>query len=362
MNKTTIDQNLLFRLMRIPSVSHDIPRVNDSVNCLRAYLEEHGVPCVEEALNGRKILYASTLPGKVQDVLFNAHLDVVPAAPEQFEPRLDEATGRLYGRGGADCKGNAAVIVQLLLDNLGKASLGAVFSTDEEIGGFTAAEMVRLGYGARKMVVIIDASAYKIANAQKGVVSFRLRALGHGGHSSRPWEFDNPIDRLMDAYARIRVAWKVDESAPGHWYDSVAATMLRAGEAHNQIPDTAEMILNVRFTEPDGAERAERLFREAAGEGVEVTHDPVSPPVFCDENHPEMQRLLAAMRRAWPEKNPCFYRMMGATDSRHFVSLGVPIAIIGTMGGAVHEPGEWALYENFNEVLVMLEAYLSGQP
>ncbi len=352
-----IDKDLFLRLLRIPSVTQDAARVDECVDVLRAYLEAHGVMCSVEQCGDRKALYASTAPGKTQDYLLNAHLDVVPAAPELFEPALG-ADGILRGRGVADCKGSAAVIAQLLCDFAGRPGIGAIFTTDEEVGGSTTARMAALGYGARRMVLIIDGAPYCIAHAQKGTVSFTLRALGRGGHSSAPWEFDNPIDRLHAAYARIRAVWPAAD-APDHWCDTLAATVLRAGEVFNQIPDTAELVLNVRYIAKDGSAAAERLLREAAGEGVEISRGHDSPPVFCDEGHPELRRLAEAMRRAWPDRGIGFEKMMGATDARHFVGLGVPIAILGVDGGALHERGEWLRLASLDEMLAMLEGFLA---
>lgn len=353
----TVDKDLFLQLLRIPSVTQDAARVDECVDVLHAYLEAHGVSCAVEQCGDRKALYASTAPGKTQDYLLNAHLDVVPAPPELFEPTLGE-DGILRGRGVADCKGNAAVIAQLLCDFAGRPGVGAIFTTNEEVGGSTTARMASLGYGARKMVFILDSAPYRIAHAQKGTVSFTLRALGRGGHSSTPWKFDNPIDRLHAAYARIRAAWPADD-APDHWCDTLAATVLRAGEVFNQIPDTAELVVSVRYTTPDGADAAERLLREAAGEGVEISRGHDSPPVFCDESHPELQRLAEAMRRAWPDRSVGFSKMMGATDARHFVGLGVPIAILGVDGGAMHERDEWLRLDSLDETLAMLEGFLA---
>ncbi len=350
------DFDLLTRLVRIPSVTEDVPNVNRAVGEMRRFLEERGVLCVTETLDGREILYASTKPGKVQDWLLNAHLDVVPAPKEFFEPRRDGDI--LRGRGVHDCKGNALAVARLLVDLAGTdASVGAIFSSDEETGGNTSAHMVSLGYGARRMVAVLDGGAYAIANAQKGIVSFFIRVHGRGGHSSAPWDFDNPIDRLVDGYARFRASWPEADPAAGTWRDSYAATILRAGETHNQIPDIAEMTVNVRTTTPDGAEKAERLLREAFGEAAEIEGRDACPPVFCDENTPEMRRLFAAMRERWPERNVSFFRMMGATDARHFASLGVPIAILGVGGGAAHSEKEWLALGSVAEYAAFLRDF-----
>ena len=94
------DFELLDRLLRIPSVSGDIPHVNEAVDFLRDYLVGKGVECAVETMeDGRKILYATTLPGcKTPDYLFNAHLDVVPADdPAMFVPVVKD--GRVIAEG-----------------------------------------------------------------------------------------------------------------------------------------------------------------------------------------------------------------------------------------------------------------------
>ena len=121
-------------LIRCRAVSADIEAVNKSEKTLLAFLQAKGLYCTEELINGRVVVFASTRPGKVQDLLLNAHLDVVPAAyEEQFEPRIEG--DRMYGRGALDCLGNAMAIVQCLLEAGDKYSIGAMFPADEEIGG-----------------------------------------------------------------------------------------------------------------------------------------------------------------------------------------------------------------------------------
>ncbi|PKP33356.1 MAG: hypothetical protein CVU00_10830 [Bacteroidetes bacterium HGW-Bacteroidetes-17] len=85
MEKEYID--LLKELIRLRPVTSDLPAINNIVDYVYSFLKSRGMICIKENIDGRNVLYASTLPGKVQEVLFNAHLDVVPAMSEnQFEP------------------------------------------------------------------------------------------------------------------------------------------------------------------------------------------------------------------------------------------------------------------------------------
>ena len=347
---------LLADLVAIPSESSDIPAVNRAVACMKDFLERHGVACVtDETEEGRLTLYASTRPGKVQDYLLNAHLDVVAAPPEMF--RLTAADGRYFGRGVGDCKGSCVALAKLLVDLNGMASVGVAFSTDEEIGGDTATFMVGKGYGARKMVVIVDGGAGRIVYAQKGVTAFRVIAHGRGGHSASPWLRDNPIDKLVEGYARFRAAWPKAER-PDHWEDFCTATMISCdSKASNRIPDEAEMSLNLRFVTPDGADKAERLLRETTGCEV-VRYKGFRPPFAFSPDHPEIVRLQKRMQAAWPGRTIAMERNMAAGDANHFAPLGVPVPTVGIVHGNSHGSGEWFSASSALEFVKMMEDFI----
>ena len=266
-----IDTAFLLDLLRIPSVTDDVPQVNRAVAAMRGWLGARGVFCETETMpDGREFLVASVVKGgRTPKLLLNAHLDVVPAAPEQFEPRVED--GNVAARGASDCKGNAVAAATALAALAGSgASVGAVFSTDEEEGGETSGEAVRRGCRATGLTAVLDGGAWSITCAQKGIASFRLVAKGRGGHSSSPWCFDNPIDKLLDGWARVRAAWPAIPEDEWHWGDSIAATVVRAGSVHNQIPDEAEMVANVRYVNPGDEPRIEAMMRR---DGIKSSSD-----------------------------------------------------------------------------------------
>lgn len=336
-----IDLPFFLDLLRIPSVTDDIPQVNRAVAAMRAWLEARGLHCATEAMpDGREFLYASVVEGdRTPKLLLNAHLDVVPAAPEQFEPRVED--GNVAARGTSDCKGNALAIATALAALAGSgASVGAIFSSDEEEGGATTGEAVARGYRATGLAVVLDAGPWSITYSQKGILSLRLVAKGRGGHASEPWRFDNPIDRLFDGWTRLRAAWPAIADEEGHWGDSLAATVVRAGAVHNQIPGEASMVANIRFVEPGAIPRIEAFVRETSGLEVEVLS--TCEPVVCDADAPALAALREAMAKAFGREIP-MVRMHGATDARHFTGPGAaPVAMIGVEGWRCHDEGEGA--------------------
>lgn len=323
-------RRLLTKMMGFQPVSADVQRVNQLVDFLDKYLADAGLHTAVERLEGRKILYASPRAEKTPELLFNAHLDVVPAEPHQFIPKQED--GWLVGRGTHDCLGNCAVIANALACADPTASAGAVFSTDEEIGGQTTKAMVQRGYRGRRLVLVVDGSGHSIITAQKGVLVVTLRARGVACHAAEPWKGRNAIDRLLDGYARIRPLFP-PVTPPDEWHDTLAATMLRAGAVHNKVPDTAEMTVNVRFTEETDA--AEMVRQMADASNLEVAIDMQSPPVACDQDNDEIRGVVRLMQQTLG-RDIAVKRSNGATDARHFAGLNVPIAIIGVPGRDLH--------------------------
>ena len=351
-----VDREFLKGLLGIPSVTADKAKTDEAVAFVRARLESRGVVCAEErGEDGRRILYASTRGEKTPDYLLVCHLDVVPAAPDQFAPRFEN--GRVCARGAHDSKGNAAMAVQVLCDVGRRASVGAVFATDEETGGKTTARMAKLGYVPRRMAIVIDAGTTGVFYAQKGNFDVRVRAVGRGGHSSMPWTCANPIDKLMAGWRAVAEAWP--KPPADCWGDYATPTVVAAGDARNKIPDAAEMWINLRYVNPDAPERLLKLLKERGGFEIAETRL-TGGPMASDRDDPELRRLLAVRQRRWPKDNPGFVRMMAMTDATHYAASGIPVAIIGSMGGNAHANGEWDDLKSIDENAASLKEFLLG--
>lgn len=351
-----IDRSFLDGLLRIPSVTSDIPRVNEAVGFVRDWLEARGVACeVEKDDAGRMALYASTRPGRMQDYLLVVHLDVVPGAPGQFVPRIEN--GRVYARGAYDCKGNVAIAAQALADLAGRASLGVVFAGDEETGGLTTKMMAERGCLARKLVIVFDSGTYGAYGAQKGNFYVRARAKGRGGHSSRPWECDNPIERLWAGCARVKAAWPAPTD--DRWCNVISTTVVSAGDAPNRIPDYADVWYNLRYIEDRVPERLCDMLVEVGGFEI-VERRSSGGPMQTDPNDPEVRKFVAARRAKWPDRDAKLGRMLAMTDARHYTGRGAPVLISGSCGGDEHSANEWNDFANMDENLDMLEAYFLG--
>lgn len=351
---TTVE--LLKKLAAHRPVSGDLERVNAAVRELQGVLEGENVHTRCESLEGRLILYAATAPTAEPEVLLNAHLDVVPA--EEATYSLREENGLLFGRGTHDCLGNSAVVASTLVRLNGKASVGAIFSTDEEVGGITTRTMVERGYRGRQLVLVLDGKGYAVTVAQKGILNVVLRAHGKACHAAEPWKGDNAIDKLLAGYVKARALFPPLQ-AGDEWHNTMAGTIIQAGSVANRVPEVAEMTLNIRFTkEKDAAGIVKQL--ETATDLEVVPHVDCLPLAF-DRKTPAIRELVQFMH-TYLKTTITVDRINGATDARHFARLGVPVAIIGVPGKDAHGAAECVDLDALRTYEDMLVAFLSARP
>ena len=358
------DLAFLKELVEIPSSSIDYPQVNRAMRAMKAYLEKRGIFCtVETDEQGRELLFAATKPGKVQDYILSAHLDVVPASYEgQYTFKNDN--GRLSGRGVGDDKGGALAVAQTLIALAGKdVSVGCIFGADEELGGFTTTWMVeKMGYRPRRMAIVVDSSYGKIGYATKGQLMVKATVTGNGGHSSAPWKCEDLITQLSSAVAKIKEEWYRRHpmaDGPDHWSDILTPTIIHSeGTALNRIPSEVWVNFNLRSVRPEAKDECIELIREITKGKVEVVR--YSPPCVSERDDPYVLRLKKAMEAELKVPVP-LERMPFATDARCFVSCNVPVVNVGHAGGDAHGANEWARADSIDVVARYLTAFLLAE-
>jgi len=153
--------------------------------------EDYSSPVAGIEYDGRSNLCVRVAgTGGGRSLLFNSHLDVVPASQGQvrpFDPRVE--AGRVFGRGSCDAKGQVATIYTALLaaKRLGLKLRGDVLAhlvVEEEVGGNGTLAMARRGERADACVVM-EPTELRILSSVRGAVWFRVICTGRPGHSGR---------------------------------------------------------------------------------------------------------------------------------------------------------------------------------
>lgn len=352
---TTIE--LLKKMIAFKPVNSEVKNVNRLVDYLEKYLAKHGVYTRVETFAGRRILYAATIKTRTPALLFNAHLDVVPAAEKMFHAK--ERRGWIMGRGTGDCLGNAAITVQALIACHGTTDAGCIFSTDEETGGNTTKFMLDNGYRG-KLIVVVDGAGNKIAIAQKGILTLKLSARGKSCHGARPWLGRNAIDLLIEGYRKIKTIFP-EVKAGDEWHNTISANIIKGGAVFNQVPDYAEMFLDIRYINTTKPAKLARRIRSKSG--LQVKIEALDPVVFsCDATLPIIREFKHFLSEKLGRKIQTI-RSNGATDARHFISLKRPIVMIGIPSQGNHSSDERAYVKDMLKYQDILKALcLEGLP
>ncbi|ASF40519.1 acetylornithine deacetylase [Halobacillus halophilus] len=150
--------------------------------------------------------------GEGRSIIFNGHIDVVPAGDRtqwEHDPYSGKVIdGRMYGRGVTDMKGgNVSMLLALkVLKNLGIRLKGdVIFQSviEEESGGTGTLAAVMKGYKA-EAALIPEPTNMKIFPKQQGSMWFRIYVKGRSAHGGTRYQGVSAIEKSMMVIDHIR--------------------------------------------------------------------------------------------------------------------------------------------------------------
>jgi acetylornithine deacetylase len=202
--------------------------------------------------------------GSGGSVLFNGHIDVVPARREDgwsqdpFDAEVRD--GRVIGRGACDMKGGIAamVVAAEALAAMGRLRGDVIVctNTDEESSGVGGLACARRGVSA-DFAIVAEPSSLEVWPACRGSVYCTIEVPGRAGHAEQEhahWEEGgavNAVDKarhLLAGVDRLRSQWRSRLGLRHPLLDppDVLCTRLVADAGwHVTIPDRAEIVLAV---------------------------------------------------------------------------------------------------------------------
>jgi succinyl-diaminopimelate desuccinylase len=236
-------------------------------------------------------------------VVLGGHFDTVPAQGNLPGRRDADA---IHGLGAADMQGSLAVMIELALalandrDGATARVLLCFFGREE----LPVAESALTPLLAREpilreadLVVMMEPTDNALHAGCLGNINATWTFHGRSGHSARPWQADNAIDRAARGIVRL------GESAPPEphvfegleFTEAVSVTQIHGGIAQNVIPDRVDCHVNYRYAPGrDAAEAEARLRAWCGGDGEELVIGSNAPSAPVHVSHPLVQRLIAA--------------------------------------------------------------------
>lgn len=381
---------MLEQLVAIPSEPGNVAAKQQCVDFVRTYLHGTRWTLVDLCAPGDRrspVLYVTSHAAGTwhSRLLLLVHLDVVPH-DAGYRLTDGDAPGMVRGRGVSDMKGPAVALLHWLRHtDPTTVDAAMLVVTDEESGGLDGARFAfcdpsgphitcdvchcpdgvlrhlrrscsaaavdshsarcwwwRWWPSARPVYTDAGGDDFRLVTHEKGVLRARLITTGVPAHSAYPWLGHNAIlqlyadisNLLQTVLERTRL---FDNSGPGQWYTTMQPTMMRGGDAPNQVPGTAECVIDVRFTEDWTAEVLKAVVQQCVSKSTRVEFIFEQPMLLCPPASPYMQEAQRVMERHLG--SPVQFTRGHGTSDGHWASF--PVVMFKPSGGGLHQRDEW---------------------
>ena len=320
----------------------------------------------QSVLPGRDNVIVRLDLGLPLTLLFEAHMDTVPAGemPNAFVPRLE--AGLLYGRGTCDTKATLAGMLTALEDAAFHpeeltCNVLLCCAVDEEHGAKGIAALVQSGHvidGA----VVGEPTELRLVIAHKGCSRFVVRTVGKAAHTSVPHQGESAILRMARVLDFIRNQYQPELDAKSHplcGSPTLAIGTIHGGTAINIVPDRCEIQLDRRLIPGEEAAAVMHDFARSLTHYLGPSDPPPEiRPLLLDpplNTSPDAAVVRAAARvlEAMGLDAACAGVPYGSDASKLQGLQGVPTIVFG--------PGSIAQAHTANEYVPLSEVELAAR-
>jgi succinyl-diaminopimelate desuccinylase len=314
--------------------------IKNAAGFVRGWLEARDISVEELEFKGLPVLAAVVGSENGPTIALHGHIDVVPARPEQFAPRIEG--DRLYGRGAYDMKGGLAAMMGAVHGLKDQRDVRVIFvivpdEESEEESERATDFLVQRGYSA-DFAITGEPTDLHIGVQAKGVLAMRLEVSGTSAHGATPWLGDNAVLKALDTFRKIETLPFSRESSDLFDRPSINLGRILGGDAHNKVPDSCVIDVEIRYLpgqDPEGILEEVRALADAR-----VVRHFYRPPAIVDRNNPFV-RVLTESVASFLDTEAISVGRDGASDAICFIQAGVPAVEFGPGGAGHHGPKEW---------------------
>jgi acetylornithine deacetylase len=356
---------ILERLIRFDTISDrsNLPLID----YVESYLGGFGI-AVRRAPNpaGDKAALIATIGPEIDGgVVLSGHTDVVPVEGQVWtsDPfAMREADGKIYGRGACDMKGFDAAVLAMapFFQAAGlKRPVHILLSYDEETTCRGSLDVIaRFGQDLPRpaLVIVGEPTLMAVADAHKGVATFRTKVTGVEAHSAKPHLGASAIAAACDIVSeigRLGRQFEAPEALNPRFdppYSTFYVGMIQGGSARNILArecnfywefrglpnlSTAEAMAQVQHYVDEVALPNLRRF-VVSGPRIETTLE-VDVPGLAPE--PDSAAATLTLRLS---KSNATIAVPYATEAGQFQRAGLPTVVCGP--GSIdqaHKPDEF---------------------
>lgn len=347
----------LQQLIQFKSVT---PQQAGAIDWLAHQLKELGFECEQFSFNNVTNLIAKISFGNGPVYAFSGHIDVVPAAAEQwcvppFSGQIKD--NAVYGRGAADMKGGVAAMLSAtrkLITDLSqkKGSFYWLITSDEEgeaeYGSLLIAERLAQQGVELDGCIVGEPTSHlyvgdTIKNGRRGALSARLQIKGKAGHVAYPDNTINAAHLSADIVKRlINIDWQHDEMGST---TSLQITGINiANVVDNMVPAQCEMTFNIRYSHGYKSADIKNEIRFALEDLAQYLNIEWERP--CESfytAHQGSHCLLAQVEQAIfnvTGSYPLLSTSGGTSDGRFFANSHTQVIECGVRNNTIHQVNE----------------------
>lgn len=324
--------------------------------------------------------------GTGRSLIVQGHCDVVPEGPhDMWSDHPFSGTvrdGWLYGRGAGDMKAGfvAAIFALDALRSLGLRPAGDVIVesvVEEECTGNGALSTIERGYRA-DAVLIPEASDFRLARAQVGVLWLTLRVRGNPAHAGLASRGTNAIDvayELVEAVRQLESEWNLRAADDPYFSNvdhplNVNLGVIHGGDWASSVPAWCDVELRLAFlpsVDPkDAQSEVARVIAEAsAGIPFLATSPPelvwhgfvASGSVLSDDSPASV--ALGSVHRAVHGSDLVRWNLTTTTDCRVYAAHGMAALCYGASAEDFHGFDERVELESVRILTTTIAAFIA---
>nr|MDQ3726575.1 M20/M25/M40 family metallo-hydrolase [Actinomycetota bacterium] len=223
--------------------------ISEAAGFVKGWLEARGIEAQQDEVRGLPVVKAEVGPEGAPTVVLHGHLDVVPAFPDQFEPKVEG--DRLYGRGTYDMKGAIAAMLLVTAamreQDRVRVRLGIVGDEESEEESERGSDhLVDTGFTG-DFAITGEPTDLHIGIEAKGVLALRLEVEGTAAHGATPWLGENAVLNAIDVFRSIESLPFARHSSELFDRPSINLGRIVGGDALNKVPDRCVIDVDIRY-------------------------------------------------------------------------------------------------------------------
>jgi len=348
---------------------------------VKNYLDKLGLKTKIYEFKKRRSNVVAHLEGrnKKGSLLITPHLDTVPAGESwHFNPfRGQIRSGKIYGLGATDCKGNLACSLEainsivedgMVLD----CNLIFAATADEESGSdLGLAPLLEKGILNPDEAVVLDSDDFNIIITQKGLIHLKVKIQGKKAHGAYPWQGINAIDIAIDILKELKAHKFIYTKNKYLKPPTLNIGTIKGGDKVNVEADWCEFEQEVRFLPAMSArailkyiksiiQKHVQKFSRKSGmprNAAKIEVEGIQKPYWINKNQPLVKYLKMAAKKL--KVKSTIKGSEGATTITFFQEKDIP-AIATGFGclGCAHIADEYVKIDNLYKGAMVLEEFI----